>query len=278
MATRRLVLGWLLALRADHVLLNELGSTLRTGSGQSETGTPAQRGSDGGSSSSSGIKLAGRAHGKGPRAGTGGMGSTQGGRLERARGERTAQGRRLLSPRPAKCFGPRPPKAAMPPPVIIVRAHPPAQNTRCHGNPTYAAALAADHTAARPKHRKPCPRHPPRRCPPRPPRPPLPTACESPPATSPCAAPANNNKQSAVALPLPSPRYASAVARALSVDRELSPLVERRFSVDGATLHMLYRATTARMLRVSVNGAFESLATALRVCEELDVTVLDAEG
>jgi EKC/KEOPS complex subunit PCC1/LAGE3 len=31
------------------------------------------------------------------------------------------------------------------------------------------------------------------------------------------------------------------------------------------------------MLRVASNGAFESLGTLLRLCEELDVEVLDSE-
>lgn len=38
-----------------------------------------------------------------------------------------------------------------------------------------------------------------------------------------------------------------------------------------------YKATTARMLRVSTNGIFESLGTVLRVCEELDVDVLEKD-
>lgn len=42
-------------------------------------------------------------------------------------------------------------------------------------------------------------------------------------------------------------------------------------------LETTYRATTNRMLRVSVNGFMENLAVVLGVMEELDVDVLDAD-
>ena len=80
--------------------------------------------------------------------------------------------------------------------------------------------------------------------------------------------------------------------RALEVDKELSPLVRRSFSIaklldtsDGSEsdegvveLKTLYEATTNRMLRVAVNGFMESLGVVLGVMEELDVDVLDAPG
>lgn len=103
-------------------------------------------------------------------------------------------------------------------------------------------------------------------------------------------------------LPLPTNRLASAALRALQVDAELSPLVQRTFSlnsrrsegqlengnghvanVDNATgddqhhntvLRTEYRATTNRMLRVAVNGFMESLGVVLGIMEELDVDVL----
>ena len=43
-------------------------------------------------------------------------------------------------------------------------------------------------------------------------------------------------------------------------------------------LRVAYRATTNRMLRVSVNGFFESLNVIVQVMEELDADVLHAEG
>lgn len=39
-----------------------------------------------------------------------------------------------------------------------------------------------------------------------------------------------------------------------------------------------YKATTNRMLRVAVNGFFESLGTVMQVMEELDTDVLQEKG
>ncbi len=72
--------------------------------------------------------------------------------------------------------------------------------------------------------------------------------------------------------------------RALQVDKELSPLVRRSFSLEPwsgeesgqetAMLRTRYEATTDRMLRVAVNGFMESMGVVLGVMEELDVDVL----
>jgi EKC/KEOPS complex subunit PCC1/LAGE3 len=43
-------------------------------------------------------------------------------------------------------------------------------------------------------------------------------------------------------------------------------------------LRTVYRATTNRMLRVSVNGFFESLNVVLQVMQELDLDVLQEQG
>lgn len=43
-------------------------------------------------------------------------------------------------------------------------------------------------------------------------------------------------------------------------------------------LRIIYRATTNRMLRVAVNGFFESLNVVLQVIEELDTDVIEAKG
>lgn len=78
---------------------------------------------------------------------------------------------------------------------------------------------------------------------------------------------------------------------ALQVDEELSPSVQRSFSLaspaPGAKavadveletiLVTRYKATTSRMLRVAVNGFMESLSVILGVMEELDVDVLPQE-
>ncbi|KIW03579.1 uncharacterized protein PV09_05334 [Verruconis gallopava] len=89
-------------------------------------------------------------------------------------------------------------------------------------------------------------------------------------------------------VPFPDERLANIALRSLSVDKELSPLVDRTFEiVDGeevradglaantgkTVLRVMYRATTNRMLRVSVNGFFESIRLVVQVMEDLDVDV-----
>ncbi|TKA74757.1 hypothetical protein B0A49_02260 [Cryomyces minteri] len=103
-----------------------------------------------------------------------------------------------------------------------------------------------------------------------------------------------------ISLPLPTHRLANAALRALSVDQELSPLGRRSFSLtspnmqtptatktqpidadDQTTQTILrteYKATTNRMLRVAVNGFFESVGVVLQCMEELDVDVLHEKG
>ncbi|KAK6434940.1 hypothetical protein LTR95_008875 [Oleoguttula sp. CCFEE 5521] len=92
--------------------------------------------------------------------------------------------------------------------------------------------------------------------------------------------------------PFPTNRLANVALRSLSVDEELSPLVQRSFSlVNGSAtsadsespsrqtvLKTEYRATTNRMLRVAVNGFFESLIVIIQVMEELDVDVIQEKG
>ncbi|KAL8852220.1 MAG: hypothetical protein Q9221_002930 [Calogaya cf. arnoldii] len=116
-----------------------------------------------------------------------------------------------------------------------------------------------------------------------------------------------------ISIPLPTHRLASSALQALQVDTELSPLVRRSFSLvswsenhaqgadrsgdvqllngeasngrsNGDTsleektiLRTEYKATTNRMLRVSVNGFFESMGVVLGVMQELDVDVLAEE-
>jgi EKC/KEOPS complex subunit PCC1/LAGE3 len=85
-------------------------------------------------------------------------------------------------------------------------------------------------------------------------------------------------------IPLPEPRLASVALRALAVDKELSPLVQRSFSTvagrsrDGeSVLRVEYKASTNRMLRVAVNSFLDSLALVIEVMEELDVDVLESQ-
>ncbi|GAB7365666.1 hypothetical protein MBLNU230_g7007t1 [Neophaeotheca triangularis] len=128
-------------------------------------------------------------------------------------------------------------------------------------------------------------------------------------------------------IPFPTHRLASAALGTLSVDRELSDLVTRSFTLvapdaaqsvqsdplkgsllvnaaptepvqpsDSSTiateklpnatsadesktvLRTEYKATTNRMLRVAVNGFFESLGVIVHVMEELDSDVLHEKG
>ncbi len=113
---------------------------------------------------------------------------------------------------------------------------------------------------------------------------------------------------SAIEIPFPSHRLAKTALRSLAVDEELSTLVHREFSLVAPTgndagseqknrtdiaeavsnlqiseeqksvLHVHYKATTPRMLRVAVNGFFESLGLIIQVMEELDTDVLHAKG
>ncbi|KAH8675742.1 transcription factor Pcc1-domain-containing protein [Xylariales sp. PMI_506] len=87
-------------------------------------------------------------------------------------------------------------------------------------------------------------------------------------------------------VPFPTARLASIAQRSLQVDKELSPLVRRAFSItspidnDGiqhatdTVLRVEYSATTNRMLRVAVNSFMESLALVIEVMEHLDTDVL----
>lgn len=91
--------------------------------------------------------------------------------------------------------------------------------------------------------------------------------------------PADSHSQ--LNIPFPSQHYASTALRALSVDTELSPLVRRAFSLGGSdkedeqnVLVVNYAATTNRMLRVAVNGFFESVGVVIGVMKDLDVDVL----
>lgn len=101
---------------------------------------------------------------------------------------------------------------------------------------------------------------------------------------------------SQIDVPFPTARLASVAVKAMTVDRELSPLVRREFStinvasasgtsarVNGGddvteknVMRVLYEATTNRMLRVSVNSFMDSLSLILEVMERLDADVLES--
>jgi EKC/KEOPS complex subunit PCC1/LAGE3 len=90
-------------------------------------------------------------------------------------------------------------------------------------------------------------------------------------------------------VPFPTPRLASVALQALQVDKELSPLVSRSFTLASSSqdatagdealpsvLRTVYKATTNRMLRVAVNSFMESLSLIIEVMGELDEDVLAA--
>ncbi|KAI0970267.1 transcription factor Pcc1-domain-containing protein [Xylaria arbuscula] len=92
-----------------------------------------------------------------------------------------------------------------------------------------------------------------------------------------------------VDVPFPTSRLASTALQALQVDKELSPLVARTFTLapvqdaaevnaETSVLRAEYKATTNRMLRVAVNSFMESLGLIIEVMGELDEDVLAASG
>ncbi|EQK97527.1 EKC/KEOPS complex, subunit Pcc1 [Ophiocordyceps sinensis CO18] len=108
---------------------------------------------------------------------------------------------------------------------------------------------------------------------------PLLHACSLPPAPAfapPTNPPALGPLHRALRIPLPDPRLASTALEALSVDPELSPLVQRSLSLDSAQtlLCVDFNAATNRMLRVAVNSFLDSIKLVLDVMEQLDVDVL----
>nr|POE48996.1 ekc/keops complex subunit pcc1 [Quercus suber] len=95
----------------------------------------------------------------------------------------------------------------------------------------------------------------------------------------------------AINIPFPTQRLAQIALRTLAVDEELSPLVQRSFSltatpalqggnnaVEKTVLTTEYKATTDRMLRVAVNGFFDNLGVIVQIMEELDMDVLHEKG
>ncbi|KAL1872120.1 hypothetical protein Daus18300_004489 [Diaporthe australafricana] len=94
-------------------------------------------------------------------------------------------------------------------------------------------------------------------------------------------------------IPFPTARLSSIAIKAITVDKELSPLVRREFSTVSASsatggdagdddvteqnvMRVHYKATTNRMLRVSVNSFMDSLSLILEVMERLDADVLES--
>ncbi|KAL5392177.1 hypothetical protein DPSP01_000695 [Paraphaeosphaeria sporulosa] len=112
---------------------------------------------------------------------------------------------------------------------------------------------------------------------PHPPRKALNMAKDSAPQEFPCTL--------TLSIPFPTAHLARTASQALAVDAELSPLVRRSFSTTSSEsssteeriLKVDYAATTNRMLRVAVNGFFESLGVVLGVMRELDVDVVQGE-
>lgn len=79
-------------------------------------------------------------------------------------------------------------------------------------------------------------------------------------------------------------RLSTIALKAIRVDKELSPLVQRELrtvapadgvSKEESVLQVEYKAATNRMLRVAVNSFMDSLSLVLEVMEEMDVDVLE---
>lgn len=85
-------------------------------------------------------------------------------------------------------------------------------------------------------------------------------------------------------IPFPTDRLASIAHKSIAVDKELSPLVRRTFTIsnrsssespsEAAILRVHYEATTNRMLRVAVNSFLDSLNLVVEVMEQLDGDVI----
>ena len=90
---------------------------------------------------------------------------------------------------------------------------------------------------------------------------------------------------STIDIPFPSTHLARTALTALAVDTELSPLVQRSFALTSSSdssasdtvLRVSYSASTNRMLRVAVNGFFESLGVVVGVMKDLDVDVYETD-
>ena len=92
---------------------------------------------------------------------------------------------------------------------------------------------------------------------------------------------------SCIDIPFPTAHLAQTALRALAVDVEPSPLVRRSFALaspssndendEKTVLRVDYAADTNRMLRVAVNGFFESVGVVVGVMRELDVDVIGGE-
>lgn len=97
---------------------------------------------------------------------------------------------------------------------------------------------------------------------------------------SPLLFPPKLTSTSTLKFPFPTASLATTAHEALSVDKELSPLVQRAFSIsDSAPTELVveYSATTNRMLRVAVNGFLESIGVVLNVMRDLDTDVMERD-
>jgi EKC/KEOPS complex subunit PCC1/LAGE3 len=84
-------------------------------------------------------------------------------------------------------------------------------------------------------------------------------------------------RERVIEIPFPTAFLAESARRAISADKELSSLVTRSFEISSENKTILtvrYAAATNRMLRVAVNGFFETLGVVVQCMEELDVDVI----
>jgi hypothetical protein len=71
-------------------------------------------------------------------------------------------------------------------------------------------------------------------------------------------------------LTFPLARQASQVRRIMAVDRELGDRVLRVLTVKDRTVHVAFKATEAKLLRVSVSSFCDYLTVALKCFQEFD--------
>ena len=80
-----------------------------------------------------------------------------------------------------------------------------------------------------------------------------------------------------ITIALSTPEMAVNVQRILSVDRELGDRVVKTLSTHEAELHVQFRATEARWLRVSVSSFYEYLLVCLKCYQEFGPTLADTK-
>jgi len=80
-----------------------------------------------------------------------------------------------------------------------------------------------------------------------------------------------------ITIALSTPEMAVNVQRIMSVDREVGDRVVKTLATHEAELHVQFRATEARWLRVSVSSFYEYLLVCLKCYQEFGPTLADTK-